>query len=65
MRNVTAGDMAFIGYELQPKELPSKEKLEQIIFVLEFKKENPNASERIVKRAFNRKFGKSQIMPKN
>lgn len=65
MRQVTPEDMAFMGFELQPKQPPSKEKLEQIIFVLEFKKSNPNATERIIKRAFNRKFGKSQILPKN
>jgi hypothetical protein len=61
MRNVTDADMAAMGFVKQPANLPSKQKLKEVLFVLEFKKANPKASERTVKRAFKREFGTNEL----
>lgn len=65
MRYVTDSAMEAMGFVKQPANLPSKQKLKEVLFVLEFKKANPNASERTVKRAFKREFGTSELPQTN
>lgn len=65
MRNITENDMLQMGFVKQPKALPTKQALKEVLFVLEFKVAHPKASERTIKRAFKRAFGTDQLPQTN